>query len=79
MCTTYCYSSTCGPRNSPQKVMWPFAIKSLEIQALGPPSGLLPTGFPTKTLCMISGSQCGKHDDVQRINHVSSGWLNITA
>jgi len=62
MCTTYCYFSTCGPRNSPQKGMWPFAIKSLEVQALSLPSGVLPSGFPTKTLHMSSGSEGGKHD-----------------
>jgi len=29
-CTTYGYLSTCGPRTSPQYLVWPFAIKLLE-------------------------------------------------
>ena len=33
-CTTYCHFSTCGPRTSPQKPVWPFAVKCLEPHVL---------------------------------------------
>ena len=44
--------------------MWPFVIQSLEAQNLGLPSGLIPSGFLTKTLFMSSVSQGLKHDVV---------------
>jgi hypothetical protein len=48
------------PRSTPEPAH--NNIHSFETQALGLPSGLIPSDLPTKTLCMSSGSQGRKHD-----------------
>jgi hypothetical protein len=54
MYTTHCYLSTCGPRNGPQKPVWPFAMKRPETLTLDPVLSWFNSFHSLTTCCCVA-------------------------